>query len=108
MRMVLNPDVTVQKPRRYGEVQHVRSATPGGETRGEERLERLLADGSVVTACAEACPTHAITFGDLNDTKSSARLTSENNRAYHALEEVGVKPNIFYMTKVRNVEPTQA
>lgn len=67
-----------------------------------------LVDGSVVTACAEACPTHAITFGDLNDTKSSARLTSENNRAYHALEEVGVKPNIFYMTKVRNVEPTQA
>jgi len=65
-------------------------------------------DGSVVTACAEACPTHAISFGDLNDKSAGVRAISENNRAYHALEEIGVKPNIFYMTKVRNVEPNQA
>jgi molybdopterin-containing oxidoreductase family iron-sulfur binding subunit len=67
-------------------------------------------DGTVVTACAEACPTHAIQFGDLNDTRSTVRSISETNRAYHALEEIGVKPNIFYMTKVRNTteESTQA
>ena len=67
-----------------------------------------VVDGSVPTACAEACSTPAINFGDLNDTKSAARQVSETTRAYHALEEIGVKPNIFYMTKVRNVEPNQA
>jgi len=67
-----------------------------------------VADGSIVTACAEACPTNAISFGDLNDKGSNVQSISQNNRAYHALEEIGVKPNIFYMTKVRNVEPTQA
>jgi hypothetical protein len=44
----------------------------------------------------------------LNDKGSNVQSISQNNRAYHALEEIGVKPNIFYMTKVRNVEPTQA
>jgi molybdopterin-containing oxidoreductase family iron-sulfur binding subunit len=65
-------------------------------------------DGAVVTACAESCPTHAITFGDLNDTNSNVLEVSKDNRAYHALEEVGIQPNIFYMTKVRNTENTEA
>ena len=61
-----------------------------------------LEDGSVQTACSEACPTNAITFGDLNDTSSEVRAIYDNNRTYHALEEVGVQPNVAYLTKVRN------
>ena len=45
-----------------------------------------------------------ISFGDLNDNDSEVNKISKNNRSYHALEEIGVKPNIFYMTKVRNVD----
>ena len=48
--------------------------------------------------------TGAISFGDLNDKDSKVYKESNNNRSYHALEEIGVKPNIFYMTKVRNVD----
>ncbi len=107
MRMVLNPDVTVRSRGVMEKCSMCVQRLQAGKLEAKKAGAPLV-DGSVVTACAEACPTHAITFGDLNDTKSSARLTSENNRAYHALEEVGVKPNIFYMTKVRNVEPTQA
>ena len=45
----------------------------------------------------------------MNDEKSNVTGESKNNRSYHALEEIGVQPNIFYMTKVRNVEDeTQA
>ena len=29
---------------------------------------------------------------------------AESERAYHMLEEIGVKPNISYMVKVRNIE----
>jgi molybdopterin-containing oxidoreductase family iron-sulfur binding subunit len=32
------------------------------------------------------------------------RTKSEGNRAYQALEEVGVKPNVWYQVKVRNEE----
>ena len=67
-----------------------------------------IVDGAVQTACAEACPTNAIVFGDLNDTASEVKANSKNNRSYHALEEVGIQPNIFYMTKVRNTESNEA
>jgi molybdopterin-containing oxidoreductase family iron-sulfur binding subunit len=31
-----------------------------------------------------------------------------NPRAYRVLEEIGVKPNIFYLTKIKNKEVTNA
>jgi molybdopterin-containing oxidoreductase family iron-sulfur binding subunit len=107
LRWVLNPDVTVrtrgvmekcsmcQQRIQAGKLQAKKDGTP-------------VQDGSIVTACAEACPTHAIVFGDLNDTKSENTARSKNNRSYHSLEEVGIQPNVFYMTKVRNLEETEA
>ena len=47
-----------------------------------------MADGSAVTACAEACPTNAISFGDLND-KAVKCAPFREQPAYHALEEIG-------------------
>jgi molybdopterin-containing oxidoreductase family iron-sulfur binding subunit len=61
-----------------------------------------VVDGLIVTACAEACPTNAITFGDINDTSSKIAAFQDDLRTYHALAEVGVKPNISYKVKVRN------
>jgi Fe-S-cluster-containing dehydrogenase component len=75
-------------------------------------------DGEATTACSTACSTGAIVFGDLNDENSKlSKLlkiqkdpkrpfgvdkTAGNPRAYRVIEEIGVKPNIFYLTKVRN------
>ena len=107
MRMVLNPDVTVRSRGVMEKCSMCVQRIQAGKLEAKKAGAPVV-DGSVTTACAEACSTHAINFGDLNDTKSAARQVSETNRAYHALEEIGVKPNIFYMTKVRNVEPNQA
>ena len=63
-----------------------------------------LTDDLISCACSDSCPSGAISFGDLNDKDSKVYQESKNNRSYHALEEIGVKPNIFYMTKVRNVD----
>lgn len=65
-------------------------------------------DGAIQTACSAACPTHAITFGDINDQKSKVRSQAKNDRSYNLLEEVGVKPNVWYQTKVRNTEESVA
>ena len=102
-RLVLNPDVTV-RARGVMEkcsmcVQRIQQGKLDAKKAGEP-----VQDGAIVTACAESCPSKAITFGDLNDNQSEVSSISENNRSYHALEEIGVKPNIFYMTKVRNVD----
>ena len=87
-----------------------------------KKEKRSLQDGEVVTACQTACASGAIVFGDMNDTESkiSKLLKIEfmknekgeksygidkiigNPRAYRVLEEIGVKPNIFYLTKIKN------
>ena len=65
---------------------------------------RTVVDGDVVSACADACPSGAISFGDWNDTASTVNELSKSDRAYQALEEIGVKPNVYYQLKVRNVD----
>jgi molybdopterin-containing oxidoreductase family iron-sulfur binding subunit len=67
-----------------------------------------VGDGAIETACSAACGTGAIVFGDLNDTKSRVRGKASTDRSYHALEEIGVKPNVNYLVKVRNAEEAPA
>lgn len=116
-RMVLNPDVTV---RSRGVMEKcsfcVQRIQTGKLTAKKER--RPMKDGEVVTACQAACTTGAIVFGDMNNPESNIskllKIESDpkrpygidkkigNPRAYRVLEEIGVKPNIFYLTKIRN------
>jgi molybdopterin-containing oxidoreductase family iron-sulfur binding subunit len=103
-RMVLNPDVTV-RTRGVMEkcsfcVQRIQAGKLVAKKEG-----RPVQDGDVVTACQDACPTNAIIVGDWNDVNSIIRKSADDKkRAYQALEEVGVKPNIWYKVKVRNEE----
>jgi molybdopterin-containing oxidoreductase family iron-sulfur binding subunit len=106
-RMVLNPDVTVRSRGVMEKCTMCVQRIQAGKLAAKKE-SRPVMDGEVVSACAEACPTHAITFGDLNDQKTNNYRRSEDVRAYHALEDVGVQPNIFYLTKVRNTEADKA
>jgi molybdopterin-containing oxidoreductase family iron-sulfur binding subunit len=104
-RMVLNPDVVV-RTRGVMEkcsmcVQKIQAGKLTAKMAG-----RPVVDGDVTTACADSCPTDAITMGDWNDTESAIRKSSEEDRSYQVLEEIGVKPNIWYKVKVRNNENT--
>jgi molybdopterin-containing oxidoreductase family iron-sulfur binding subunit len=100
-RMVLNPDVTV-RTRGVMEkcsfcVQRIQSTKLVAK-----KESRMIIDGELATACSDACPTNAIIVGDWNDSKSSVFASSNSKRSYQALEEVGVKPNVWYKVKVRN------
>jgi molybdopterin-containing oxidoreductase family iron-sulfur binding subunit len=64
------------------------------------RAEGTLA--TVETACARACPTRAITFGDLNDPASPVRAARGDGRAYRLLEELGTEPRTFYLARVED------
>ena len=100
-RMVLNPDVTV---RSRGVMEKCSMCVQRIQT-GKLEAKKAgtpVKDGAIKTACAEACPVDAITFGDLNDKQSQVKEISENVRSYSSLEEVGTRPNIYYLAKVRN------
>jgi molybdopterin-containing oxidoreductase family iron-sulfur binding subunit len=62
----------------------------------EER--RDLKDGEYITACAEACPTRAITFGNLKDRQSQVSQLSKSPRAFRLLEKLGSGPKVYYLT----------
>ncbi|MFT4659921.1 MAG: MoCo/4Fe-4S cofactor protein with predicted Tat translocation signal [Patiriisocius sp.] len=104
-RLVLNPDVTVRSRGVMEKcsmcVQRIQAGKLSAKIDGTP-----VKDGSIVTACAEACPTKAINFGDLNDNKSFVKVNSLDDRSYQAIEEVGTQPNIYYQTVVRNVKET--
>ena len=100
-RMVLNPDVTVRSRGVMEKcsmcVQRIQAGKLDAKMKGTP-----VQDGAIETACAEACPTNAISFGDLNDMNSKISGDEGDTRTYHALAEIGVKPNVSYKVKVRN------
>lgn len=78
-------------------IQRIRSAKDIAKDEG-----RLVQDGEVIPACAQTCPTKAITFGNLEDKKSKVYQLAHSERAYHALEELGTKPAVNYLRKRGN------
>jgi molybdopterin-containing oxidoreductase family iron-sulfur binding subunit len=66
-----------------------------------ERWERIP-DGAITPACAQACPTDAIVFGDLNDPHSRVRKLHEHPRAYELLPELYLKSRLLYLAKLTN------
>lgn len=115
----LNPDLTVRtkgvmekctfcKQRTY-------AARNNAKTEG-----RAVRDGEVQTACQQACPTNAISFGNLNDPESrvarqwkeqgvelnkekQAKDEEKDNklRGYRVLEELRPFPSVMYLERVR-------
>ena len=101
--MILNPDVVVRGRGVMEKCSMCAQRLQAGKL--EAKKEGVpLADGKIKTACQQACPTNAIIFGDLNDEGSMVSKTREDERNYFLLEEIGIKPTVSYLVKVRNQE----
>jgi molybdopterin-containing oxidoreductase family iron-sulfur binding subunit len=106
-RMVLNPDVVVRSRGVMEKCSLCVQRIQAGKLEAKKAGTKVE-DGSIQTACSTACPTNAITFGDLNDSSSKAAAGKNHDRAYLVIEEVGQQPNIYYQTKVRNLKNSEA
>jgi molybdopterin-containing oxidoreductase family iron-sulfur binding subunit len=94
-----NPDVTV-RARGVMEkctycVQRIEAAEHEADATG-----RPMA--SPVTACQSACPTRAISFGNIADAESEIARQRKDPRHYALLEELGTRPRTTYLAKVVN------
>ena len=103
-KMVINPDVTVRSRGVIEKCSMCVQRIQEGKLNAKKERRRPI-DGEIVTACAQSCPTEAIVFGDMNDPQSNiSKLLAEEKegRAFQMLDEINVKPQISYLTKVRN------
>ncbi|WP_298955189.1 TAT-variant-translocated molybdopterin oxidoreductase [uncultured Methylobacterium sp.] len=63
-----------------------------------------IPDGAVETACQGACPTRAITFGDLRDEGSRVAAAARDPRNYGLLAELNTRPRTTYLARLRPEE----
>jgi molybdopterin-containing oxidoreductase family iron-sulfur binding subunit len=70
-----------------------------------QREDRKVQDGEITTACQQACPTRAISFGDINDKDSEVSRWKNNPLDYGLLTELGTRPRTSYLAKLRNPNP---
>jgi molybdopterin-containing oxidoreductase family iron-sulfur binding subunit len=94
-----NPDVTV-RARGVMEkcsycVQRIRRAEITSR-----KEQREIAPGEVVTACAQSCPTRAITFGSLTEPASEVARLRKEPRRYDVLHELGTRPRTTYLARI--------
>jgi Fe-S-cluster-containing dehydrogenase component len=80
-------------------VQRISGARRAAERDGSSEI------GEVVTACQAACPTRAITFGDLNAPASEVRRLKQEPRHYALLADLDTRPRTTYLADVRNPDP---
>jgi molybdopterin-containing oxidoreductase family iron-sulfur binding subunit len=66
---------------------------------------RLIADGEVTPACAAACPTQAIHFGNLADPNSAVSTLRRTPIHYALLDELHTGPRTTYLARLRNPAP---
>jgi Fe-S-cluster-containing dehydrogenase component/anaerobic selenocysteine-containing dehydrogenase len=101
-KLVLNPDVTVRERGVVEKCSFCIQRIQAGKVKAKAE-RRLLADGEVTPACASACPSQALVFGDLNDPDSRVARLILDPRNYHVLEEMHTLPTVGYLTKIRNI-----
>ncbi len=97
----LNPDVTVREKGVMEKctfcVQRIRRAEEKSDAEGRE-----LEPDEFTTACAQACPPKAITFGNVKDDRWSVSKLWNDPRRFRLLEELGTSPAVVYLKTVED------
>ena len=101
LHLQLNPDVTVRGAGVMEKctfcVQRIRAAEITAKVQ-----DRSLHDGEIIPACAQTCPTRAITFGDILDRNALMMRTRKANsiRDYRVLDELNTQPSVAYLRTI--------
>jgi molybdopterin-containing oxidoreductase family iron-sulfur binding subunit len=97
LRHQLNPDVTVRSRGIMEKcsmcVQRIRRAT-------RSKTPSQVPDGAFNPACVQACPTSAMTFGNVADPESRVSKLREDERRFRVFEALGTDPSVVYLKQV--------
>ncbi len=65
----------------------------------------MVKDGVIKTACEQACPAEAITFGNILDKSAAVVKEKASPRDYEVLGFLDTQPRTTYLAKIRNPNP---
>jgi MoCo/4Fe-4S cofactor protein with predicted Tat translocation signal len=106
-KMMRNPEVSIRSRGVMEKCTYCVQRITQGRIAAEKE-NRKVRDGEVITACQQACPAGAITFGDLNDPNSRVAKLKADGRNYGLLEDLNTRPRTTYMAVVLNLNPELA
>jgi MoCo/4Fe-4S cofactor protein with predicted Tat translocation signal len=109
IKMQKNPNVTVRMRGVMEKctycVQRIEEAKIAAIARAGASSNKRIPRDSFTTACAQACPTEAIVFGDIKDPESRVSKMKQEDRNYRILEYLNVVPRTSYLARIRNPNP---
>ncbi|PYL10179.1 MAG: hydrogenase [Verrucomicrobia bacterium] len=109
IKMQKNPNVTVRMRGVMEKctfcVQRIEEAKIAAHARVGASADTRIPRDSFTTACAQACPTEAIVFGDIKDPESRVSKLKQQDRNYRILEYLNVVPRVSYLARIRNPNP---
>jgi molybdopterin-containing oxidoreductase family iron-sulfur binding subunit len=101
LKMAANPDVTVRSRGVMEKctfcTQRIQAAKIDARAKGLP-----LAPDTPQTACQQACPAGAISFGNILDPSSQVVKQKAINRRYEMLAELNNRPRVSYLARIRN------
>jgi molybdopterin-containing oxidoreductase family iron-sulfur binding subunit len=109
IKMQKNPNVTVRMRGVMEKctfcVQRIEEAKIAALARAGASPETRIPRDSFTSACAQACPTEAIVFGDIKDPESRVSKMKQQDRNYRILDYLNVVPRVSYLARIRNPNP---
>ncbi len=103
----LNPDVTVRGKGVMEKCSFCVQRIKEAENRAKLEARELHPD-EFTTACAQACPSRAIIFGDAADDTWSVAQQLKDERGYHVFEDLNTYTAVVYLQKVNHSSPAAA
>ena len=103
-KLLRNPEVTVRSRGVMEKCTYCTQRINNARIEAEKKNEPI-ADGAIVTACEQACPSQAIVFGNANDPNSRVSKLRAQQRNYTIMAELNARPRTTYLAAVRNPNP---
>jgi molybdopterin-containing oxidoreductase family iron-sulfur binding subunit len=104
LKLMRNPDVTVRSRGVMEKCSYCVQRISAVRIEADKQ-NRAIRDGEIVTACQQACPAAAITFGNINDKQSKVAKLQADERSYQVLADQNTRPRTKYVAAVLNPNP---